>query len=76
MKIMGVYPRAARLARAGRMTAAGKLFYGVSDELAAIAIQRLDCLDEMVDAWDVHQGRSLRARGGQLDAASVAQIVT
>jgi hypothetical protein len=53
VKIMGVYPRASSLARAGRLTAAGKLFYGVSDELAAVAIQQLDCLDEMVDAWDV-----------------------
>ena len=32
---------------------AGKLFYGVSDEVDAIEIQRLDCLGEMVDAWDV-----------------------
>jgi hypothetical protein len=41
------------LARAGRLNAAGKLFFGVGDELSAIAIQRLDCLEEMVDAWDV-----------------------
>ncbi len=53
VKIMGVYPRAAKLARAGRLGAAGKLFFGVGDEVDAIAIQRLDCLDEMVDAWDV-----------------------
>ena len=53
VKIMGVYPRAAKLARAGRLSAAGKLFVGVGDEVDAIAIQRLDCLDEMVDAWDV-----------------------
>ena len=76
VKIMGVYPRAASLARAGRLTAAGKLFFGVSDEVAAIAIQQLDCLDEMVDAWDVRRPLAEPPRGRQLDAASVAQIVT